>query len=378
MKRTISVLLAAVLLLGVMGACGEKGNRSGIWYELAGIDPQAVAVEADGVSLPAELYCYWFVFNASMMEYRAYLYADEREEFANIRSPRTRLNWDAPFGNGTVLDYVLDETLETIRFYMTIEALAARYGIVLTEEDRAAIEEERASAAQSMGGEEGFDRYLERTGISRESYERINGIITLFDRLEEESEREGSPIRIGPEELDAFALCTDHIYIATVNLTNYASLDAASVERKRALAEELVSRLQAADDPAALFKELADEYSEDPYRAEAPDGYVYARGTMNAAYEAAAGELPPNGISGVVEGATGFYIIHRMDLMERLESDPDRMRSIREECLTDRIRKEAERMDWKVSRSVRDIDAAALYQAYVARNEQAEREAAAD
>ena len=35
-------------------------------------------------------------------------------------------------------------------------------------------------------------------------------------------------------------------------------------------------------------------------------------------------------------------------------------------------------MDWKVSRSVRDIDAAALYQAYVARNEQAEREAAAD
>ena len=120
MKRTISVLLAAVLLLGVMGACGEKGNRSGIWYELAGIDPQAVAVEADGVSLPAELYCYWFVFNASMMEYRAYLYADEREEFANIRSPRTRLNWDAPFGNGTVLDYVLDETMETIRFYMTV------------------------------------------------------------------------------------------------------------------------------------------------------------------------------------------------------------------------------------------------------------------
>ena len=31
-----------------------------------------------------------------------------------------------------------------------------------------------------------------------------------------------------------------------------------------------------------------------------------------------------------------------MDLAERLDSDPDEMRRIREECLTDRIRAEAE------------------------------------
>ena len=285
MKRTISALLAAALLLGAMTACGGKTEKSGIWYEIAGIDPQATAVEADGVELPAELYCYWFVFNASLMEYRAYLYAD-KQEFANVRSARTRLNWDAPFGNGTVLDYVLDETMETIRFYMTIEALAARYGIALTEEDRAAIEEERLATAESMGGENGFDEYLAGMGISRESYERINGIITLYEKLEAESWNADGPIPIGPEELNAYALCTDHIYIATINMSNYARLTPEMIGEKRAIAEDLVARLHAAEDPAALFGQLADEYSQDPYRAEAPDGYVYARGTMNAAYEA--------------------------------------------------------------------------------------------
>ena len=50
------------------------------------------------------------------------------------------------------------------------------------------------------------------------------------------------------------------------------------------------ARLCEAEDPAALFREPADGYGGDPDRAEAPNGYVCARGTVNGEErEAAAG-----------------------------------------------------------------------------------------
>ena len=63
----------------------------------------------------------------------------------------------------------------------------------------------------------------------------------------------------------------------------YEALDDAVVAEKKALAEDLLSQLQAAEDKEALFDQLMEEHSEDTDAAGAvnsPDGYTTVKGQM--------------------------------------------------------------------------------------------------
>ena len=59
----------------------------------------------------------------------------------------------------------------------------------------------------------------------------------------------------------------------------------------------------------ARFTEIMNEKSEDPGLAQYPEGYCFMSGVMQEAFEAAAAELQPGELSGIVETPNGYHIL---------------------------------------------------------------------
>lgn len=384
MKRTLSLLMACMLAILACSGCKTaetsapaataaptavpKRFEGDVFAAITGLDPEMTVLSADGVTVPLALYCYWQVYNASLMEYRVYTYAETSEEFKSIMGTGTAgyLNWDAPFGGfDTLRAYLNQQTADTVRQYMALEIIARENGLVLEDDDLKALEAERQELVTSLGGEEAFDSYIAEMGLTRANFDRVSAYGVWFDKLLTLMETPGSPLYMDVDALSEYGLFTDHIYLAKVELSNYTALSDDVIAAKRQRAEELLGQIAAAEDPAAAFTALADQYSEDPYRSSYPDGYVFAPGAMNAAYEAAAKALKVNEISGVVEGETGFYLILRKDLHEKLQADPDRMADLRHDYLTDLIVSGAEQMEITAAPELAQLDVAAIYTAFV-------------
>ncbi len=98
-----------------------------------------------------------------------------------------------------------------------------------------------------------------------------------------------------------------------------ASATPQDLERKRAETEKLLRQISSQH--AANFAALARRYSEDP-GSKGRGGYlpIAGRGQFVAPFEAAAWELAPGGVSGVVRSPFGFHVIRRPPLGEVRDS----------------------------------------------------------
>ena len=381
MKQKIALLIACMLMLSALAGCttGEKKTAvepvataipawtgKDVFGTITGLDPEKTVMSAEGVSIPLALYCYWQVYNASLMEYRVYTYAEDHPEFKSVMGTDGYLNWEAPFGDSdTLRAYLNRQTDETARLYMAVEAVAAENGLTLDENDQKTLEAERQELVKSLGGEEAFTDYIAQMGLSRVNYDRISAYSLWLDKLAALAATEGSSLYIGVEDLNEYGLFTDHIYLSKVDLSSYKELSKEAVAAKKQKAEELARQIAAAQDPESAFAALADEVSEDPYRADNPEGYIFAPGTMNAVYEGAAQALTPGQVSAVVEGETGFYIILRKDLKKRLNDDAEQLSSLRDECLMDRLVAHSKAMDVTVAPELEKLDVVTIYPAFV-------------
>jgi hypothetical protein len=177
---------------------------------------------------------------------------------------------------------------------------------------------------------------------------------------------EGSELYVSDDALADYAdelgyITADHILVMTVDPESREPLDEATVAEKRALADELLARLRASDDPIALFRALADEYSEDTGRAANPDGYTFAEGTMVEEFDDAARALGENEISDVVESVYGCHIILRKPLDRAAAAD-----AVRDAYADHSFLDAANAADMTVTDAARDFDVAAVYEAIIA------------
>ena len=370
MKRWMSALLAALLLALCVG-CGnqaeETAEPSGVYYDITGIAPTETVMTVDGNEIPAQMYFYWTAYNCSYLEYQmnmlnyAYgMYTDY------IDADSGTVNWDLQFTEDqTLSEYVKAETDDTVLFYAVVENLAAEMDAGLTAEDEAAIADNRASAVEEMGGEEEFVKYLAELGIDEDTFARFSSTSFLFDNLTDLVLQEGSELYLPEEDYDQYATYADHILLATQDTATGAALSEEEIAEKRQTAEDLLSQLQASDDVVTLFGQLADEYSEDPGRAENPDGYIYTPGTMVTVFEDAAAALEPGQVSGIVESDYGYHIILRRDLSEGLANDPDTKRTLAQQYLQSLLEERMEEAEVTVSAELDDLDPGAFYTQYL-------------
>ena len=211
-----------------------------------------------------------------------------------------------------------------------IEGFAEKNGITLTDEDEAAIEEQKQADYASALGEgataEEFDDYIQNIYLTRDFYDRIVRENYLYQKMLKEIFGENGE-KVSEEDAVAYLeengyVSAIHILLGTTDSETFAELTDEQKAEKRAQAEALIAELRAVEneeDRHALFLSRMEEISEDTGKSLYPDGYTYTAGTMVTEFEDAVNALEEYEVSDVVETDYGYHIIMRLPL------SPDRV-----------------------------------------------------
>lgn len=373
MKKLISAVLAVVMVLTMFAGCSQTQEGStaadtggaGVFYEITGIPAEKVVMTVSGVGITAEEYLYWVAYLGASISYNIVNYNAYYGMYDNLVNDDGTMNWDEEFQNGlTLAEYVQTEAESTIAFYTAIKLMAEKHNAGLDDKDTAAITESLNAAISELGGQEEFEAYLAKLGICQNTFLDMTASSYLFDNLLLQVLEEGSELYLSPDKYDKYATYADHILFMTIDLDSGKPLSPDLMAQQRTLAEQTLASLRASDDPITLFKQLADEYSEDTGRATNPEGYIFTPGTMVQAFEDAAKALQVGEISDIVESDYGYHIILRKDLLEGLKADPEERVNLAEKHLTTLLTILAGEATVEVMDDVKDLDVGTFYEAY--------------
>lgn len=362
-KRILSILGAAavtaaaafaVITFSPEGGFSSGTIQEGMTYDVCGVAPDALVASVDGNTASADLVLYWIGYNVSYLDSFMQYYAG------------TALDWDYVLGNGmSVAEYVDEDVLASVKQHLVLENMAEKYGAALTDEQKAAMEQSVQSDIEQLGGEEAYDAELARLGLRRETYARAVRTNYLYQNLLTLYLTEGSPLYVSNEDLALYAaqngyITADHILLATKDLSTGESLSDEAKAEKKALAEELVEKLNAytGDDLASYFAELADEYSEDTGRASYPTGYTFTNGSMVQEFEDAAYALSEGEVSGIVESSFGYHILLRLPLDESAAAE-----AVRQDYFGSFLSEQVASAQLSTSADYDKLDPQALYEA---------------
>ena len=307
-----AALTFAVVTIAPSGGFTSGTMQEGLSYAACGVAPDAIVASLDGNGASADLVTYWVGYNASYLDSYMQYYGG------------SALDWSYTLSDGTTMaEYIKNDVRSTLIQQLLLENLAKKYDAELTEDQSSAIADDIQSFIDQYGSEEAFDAELAKLGLRRETYERVNAANYLYQNLYKLYLTEGSPLYVSDTDLAVYAaeqgyITADHILLATKDLSTGEDLSDEAKAEKKALAEELVGKLNAytGDDLASYFAELADEYSEDTGRTSYPTGYTFTTGTMVQEFEDAAYALSEGEVSGIVESSFGYHILLRLPLDE--------------------------------------------------------------
>lgn len=338
--RALAAAVSAALLLALPAGCSQTGRQSqsgepSAVEELTGLKPDDVLFTVDGVSVTAGDYCYWLAYSIENASY--YLYSNGE------------IVWTDQQDGVPMAEFLKNDAEEVATVFALVEKKAADYGITLSEEDQARLEETMSSYVVSMGeaawsealaagtvtedmsdedraawiqehGAQGLaDRcYLLATTV--DGLEHLERLSILYENLQTQLYAEGGPLAFTDEAVAAYLAEQDmykakHILISTQDEEGNA-LDEEGRANARRQAENILAQLNESDDPLTRFDELMNEFSEDPGLAYYPDGYLFEGPSMVEAFTNGVKALQENEISGIVESEFGYHILLRLSAVD--------------------------------------------------------------
>jgi len=192
-----------------------------------------------------------------------------------------------------------------IRRNHTVRAECETYGLLLSDEESAALDRSNAEFVAAFGGPDYFREALDPYYLTEYYFRYQSELELLYEKLESYYMESGQILTENADiramlDTDAFVRCK-HILIK-----NDSGEDPAE---NRVLAEQLLDRIRGGED----FDTLMTEYTEDPGIQSEPGGYYFFRGEMDAAFEEASFALADGEISDIVESSYGYHIIWRCE-----------------------------------------------------------------
>ena len=280
-------------------------------------DPAEVVMIVDGKDITWGEYFSWLYMSAMQTE----------QYFVSMGNYGVPLKWSDAVGEdgSTYADAAIAGGENTLRQLMTILGYAESQGVVASQETLDAIQAQRDSDKKATVGEEGteedFAAYLHSLYRSEEAYQRATtanylNLQNYTDTYGAEAEKVSEEQALSYLKEQGY-LRANHILLSTMDLQTGEALDEATVAEKEALAQKLVTELQAIQDPEELverFRELKEEYCEDSGKTAYPDGYVFLPGEMVTEFEEGVTALADYGLSQPVKTSYGYHIILRLPL----------------------------------------------------------------
>ena len=265
----------------------------------AGLSPTDILLTVNGEDVQADLFCYFLDQACSQIhQYLAYYYGMSLADVPDMA------------------DSLLEQGVEWAVYHTIVRQKAAELGCLLTDDQTATVTE-----ALDDDNVQKQALSWELTGQSlRFILEAEYGLYyaNLLDAVTHEpSEQELE------EYLDSQGVFSvKHILLKTVD-DRMQPLSDDKVAAQKALADDLLAQLQAAEDMPAKFDELMNQYSEDGRDENgdlySPDGYVFTNGdSLVGGFREAALELDEGRLSGIVETDYGYHIMLRLALTEEM------------------------------------------------------------
>lgn len=293
----------------------------------AGLAGDTVVATVNGLDITADNLLYWLAANID----------STAQYYSMMGMPATDLPWDTEVEDGVTLSQsFLDAALQTAALYVLVPSVAQKEGLSVSDDFSQAMNQAMDAMVQQAGSQQLVDHAMWYNALTSDLYSRIYQASDLNSQLMNRYYGEGGPD--APSDQDILTYVSDnlqiaykakHILLKTVDTSKpikdedgnatgeYEKLDDATVAEKKALAEDILSQLQAADDKEALFDDLMEQYSEDTDSSGAvnkPEGYECSTGQMAEPFETAALALQPGEISGIVESNYGYHIILRLPI----------------------------------------------------------------
>lgn len=346
MKRFGALTLALVMALSALSGCGKKDAANNLtsgsgslpdgsssaggasqaepmdlsqvtdpYLAVSGLAGDEVVARLGEAEITADQLLYWLSQNI-----RSYL--------SQFGGQMTTLPWDTEMTEGVTFgQYMLDQALDAAVLHCSLRELAGQEGLTPDPSIASGLDADYVDMVlQAEGDETQVTHMFWASMLTKELLTTLNENSDLYNQLREKRFGENSGRYPTDAEVNAYLdevgrYKAKHILLATIDLDTREPLDEAAIAEKKALADDLLSQLRAAEDPIALFDDLMNEHSEDTGLESNPDGYTTQKGEMVAPFEEAALALKAGEISDVVESDFGYHIILRLPM------DPDDFRT---------------------------------------------------
>ena len=301
LKRLGALSLSLALTLTALSGCqnGAASSSQGEepidlasvtdpYLTTAGLSGDTVVARAGGADITAGSLLYWMAYLVD----------------SSIQAPSSMDTiWELDMGNGQTFEQgVLDAALNNAALYALLPTQAQAEGISVSPDLSQQVSDMMASMETQAGSAELLDHSLWYNALTPELYTTLFEVNDLNSQLQEKLYGEGSAGYPTDDQVLSFAqdqgyYRAKHILLKTVDTNSpltdengnptgeYEPLDEATVAEKKALAEDLLTQLQAAGDKEALFDQLMAQYSEDTASdgsLNGADGYVAPRATPSA------------------------------------------------------------------------------------------------
>ena len=309
MKKTIAMLLAAVMLCGCLAGCGGTKDDT--------------VMTVNGTEISYDEYMTWLGSAVS----------DIKSIYSTYSG--TDVDWDGNFlfdESITNAEWCIKHANENLTKLHSVESKAKELGVTVTDEQKEDLEDEieelRSTYATGDDTEASFKDFLAGYNYTQDSYRTQRNLNYLYynvfaELYGEQGEKLDEAKVLDYAEKNDY-VTSAHILIKTTRdvtdedgKTTTEELSEAEKAEKLAQAQELADELKAIDDNEKRwerFKELMDEYSEDPGKESFPNGYCFTTNTMVEIYDTTSRSLAEYEVSDPVESTHGYHVIMRLPM----------------------------------------------------------------
>ena len=345
-KRMTALVLAGVLTIGLLSACGSGDGESSsqsaaqsssssaeanaltavdlttitdISTYLCGLPSGEVVASVNGTPITAGELMYCLVTGCdNMVEYYYYYQGTQELPWNTVLAAEDgEIEDGAVAEEKTFAEYMLNDAVKTAAMQIIVETKAKEAGITVTKENAEASQASLDMVTQQLAADTDkitVEQALWTQALTKDDFIRLYNMEYLYQGLTDHYYGEGGENEPAEEILLSYADAAGYYAVKHILLETKESTDEEKAEKK-AKAEELLAQLKASGNDEALFDKLMKEHTEDPGIATNPEGYTFQANTnIDPAFEEAALALEPGQLSEIVEGQHGYHIMRRMPM----------------------------------------------------------------
>ncbi len=222
--------------------------------------------------------------------------------------------WETNVDGVTLEQNVKDIALAQIARIKTMNLMAKKYEVELSDEERAQVE----NAADTYYGSL-TDTEIEQMGVSKDTVSKLYTEFALAEKVYQYTIKDINP-EISDDE--ARTITVQHILIKTYALDGTGKKIAYTEQAKKD-AYERICEVYKLVEQGEDFDELIRRYSEDDKST-----YSFGKGEMNEAFETAAFNLGKDEVSDIVESEFGYHIIKCLNTFDKDETDANKVKIV--------------------------------------------------